>query len=82
MKATEGKCRDLEKIFQELEAIKEALLGSPYETDGLIKRCANMDRRLHRLEKIIDRSRFTLLGLTVFACSGAYEFLKKIFHIF
>ena len=82
MKTTEGACSDLEKISQDLDAIKRALLGSPYDAEGLIKRCASMDRRLHRLEKIIDRSRFTLLGLTVFACSGVYELLKRILQIF
>ena len=69
------------QFAQDIEAIKKALLGDDYTQEGLITRFSMVEARIERLEKILDRSRFTLLGLTLFACSGLYEWLKKILHM-
>ena len=70
-----------ESIVQDIEAIKKALLGDDYSQEGLIARFSGAEARLQRLEKILDRSRFALLGLTLFACGGIYEWIKKVLHM-
>lgn len=69
-------------LAKDIEAIKKALIGDAYQSEGLILRFSKVERRLQRLEKILDRSRFALLGLTFFACGGLYEWIKKIFQMF
>ena len=74
--------KEYPSLAQDIEAIKKALLGDDYSQEGLIARFSQAEARIERLEKILDRSRFALLGLTLFACGGIYEWLKKILHIF
>ena len=62
------------QLAQDTEAIKKAFLGDDYTHEGLIA-------RFSRVEKILDRSRFTLLGLTLFACGGLYEWIKKLLNM-
>ena len=71
----------LSHLLEDIQSIKEALLGDAYREQGLIERFHHMESRLDRLEKILDRSRFTLLGLTLFACSGLYEWGKRLLHL-
>ena len=69
------------RLVKDIESIKEALLGDAYNRQGLIDRFGEVEGRLRRLEKILDRSRYTLLGLTLFACSGLYEWGKRLLQL-
>ena len=69
------------QLVQDVEAIKKALLGDEYDHEGFIARFSKVEVRIERLEKILDRSRFTLLGLTLFACGGLYEWIKKLLNM-
>ena len=73
---------DPHTLSKDIEAIKTALIGDDYQSEGLIARLTHIEARLEKLEKLLDRSRFTLLGLTLFAAGGLYEWIKKIVHMF
>lgn len=68
----------LSRLAEDMADIKKLLLGDEYTDGGLIHRLNEVDRRLAHLERLLDRSRYALIGLLLFACSGVYENVKKL----
>ena len=70
---------ELDKRLSGLETslteIRDALLGTEMRPEGFIQQQASIERRLMRLEKIADRSKWFLIGALLLSAKNVYELI-------
>ena len=70
----------LDKIEDNVSEIKTALLGNDYTNKtGLIHSIAEHHQRLNSLERLVERGKWLIIGLSAGTGIGIYEILKQIF---
>ena len=70
----------LDKIEDNVKDIKDALLGNEFtKNTGLIHSIAEHHERLNALERLVDRGKWLIIGLSATSGIGFYEILKQIF---
>lgn len=70
----------LDKIEDNVSEIKNALLGNEYtKNSGLIHTIAEHHQRLSTLERLVERGKWLIIGLSAGSGIGIYEILKQVF---
>lgn len=72
---------EVNAFTQDLEAIKKALIGDEYQSEGLIARLIQIEARLGKLEQLLERARYTLIGLSLLAVGGLYDWVSKLIRL-
>jgi Mg2+ and Co2+ transporter CorA len=71
----------LENIEGDVSEIKSALLGNEYtKNTGLIHSISEHHQRLTTLERLVDRGKWLIIGLSATSGVGIYEVLKQLFE--
>jgi Mg2+ and Co2+ transporter CorA len=70
----------VDRIEASVEKIETALLGNEYSNKtGLIHSIAEHHQRLNSLERLVERGKWLIIGLSAGTGIGVYEILKQIF---
>lgn len=73
--ALEQKVDRMEKVLDE---VKIALIGNDYSKTGLVHTVAEHHQRLNTLERLMERGKWLLIGLSAGSGVGIYEIIKNI----
>ena len=72
----------IEKLMDDVRAIKEALLGCEMRPEGALLRLKGVEKRINYIEKLIDRSRYLILAFALFSLDDIYDSVRRLIQLF
>ena len=66
------------KLAAELKEVRDAILGDEFQPNGLLSKQVYIDRRLSRLERIVENGKWFFYGACLLSTHSLYEIIQKL----